>query len=117
MNGNGTKLEQVTHTLQTSVRAYDGRKEWATLLFLSASTRRKVIHVIFYLFCRGRPRPNLYNYGKLVLFLVKDKLGFYFTPFNEVQEIEVIEKSIRRKHKSYRCVKTKLGRPAYNTMT
>ena len=61
--------------------------------------------------------PTSITTGNLYFFLVKDKLGFYFTPFNEVQEIEVIEKSIRRKHKSYRCVKTKLGRPANNTMT
>lgn len=61
--------------------------------------------------------PTSITTGNLYFFLVKDKLGFYFTSFNEVQEIEVIEKSIRRKHKSYRCVKTKLGRPAYNTMT
>ena len=79
---------------------------------------RKVIHYFFDLFCRGRPRPNLYNHGQLVLFLFKDKLGFYFKPFNdEVQEIEVKEKNLYEGNNSYWCLKTKLGRPAYNTMT
>lgn len=67
---------------------------------------RKVIHYFFDLFCRGRPRPNLYNHGQLVLFLFKDKLGFYVKPFNdEVQEIEVKENICTKETKAIGALK------------
>lgn len=46
--------------------------------------------------------PTSITTGNLILyfFLFKDKLGFYFKPFtDEAQEIEVKEKSTRRRQK------------------
>lgn len=97
--------KSLTHFKHRAARTME-EKQGLLFLFLSVGMRSKVIHAIFDLFCRGRPRPNLYNHGQLVLFLFKDKLGFYFKPFNdEVQEIEVKEKICTKETKAIGALK------------